>query len=243
MSTSVDEFESKLGQFIYTHVIFERLRSFLLERVETLPSSTFKISLGTDPEGNEVVLNVTISKVRVGRGAPVEGVSQRKKTVVVTLVNEVPAESDVDFARELGRILQESLKWWQSYLRERDKLRLKDWRIEKTIAVECVNSRPVFTLPVDSVSMPRDLDEEPLKPYLDRLEPIIDLFGPIYVRPLGTSTFELVVGLPKLLCYKRAKRETIDAYVIDEGEDLDHIYKLEESFRNLLSLLNKLEVT
>ncbi|MCS7142948.1 MAG: hypothetical protein NZ920_04025 [Aigarchaeota archaeon] len=237
MSGSSEELESKIGQLIYTHVILERLRSFVLEKSASVPQSTFRLSLGRDNEGNEVFLNITVTRVKPDLMAAERRTDLLRKHVVLELVHDGPSEIDVDVGREFAHIIEESLKWWHGYLKERDRLRLREWRIVRSIAVECTSSRPVFTIPVEAIKLPEGVSVDQVSDFAEYIEQIADLFGPIYVKESGKGSYELVVGLPKLLSFKRMNRTSIDAYILEEGEGIAHIHKLDESFRRLLEVL------
>ena len=57
------ELEAKVGQFIYNTVLTERLREFLVRRVRDKDNVSLRIDLGRDRTGNQVVMDVLISRI------------------------------------------------------------------------------------------------------------------------------------------------------------------------------------
>ncbi|MCS7129713.1 MAG: hypothetical protein NZ919_03655, partial [Candidatus Caldarchaeum sp.] len=90
MSYGYDEFESKLGQFIYTMVMYERLREYLLEKLRGKDRLSVRINLGTDKAGNQVLMDVVLTAVKPQLFAQQVEAQKRKtrKNLVLVLSNE-----------------------------------------------------------------------------------------------------------------------------------------------------------
>ncbi|MCS7138330.1 MAG: hypothetical protein NZ941_08200, partial [Candidatus Caldarchaeum sp.] len=90
MSYGYDEFESKLGQFIYTMVMYERLREYLLEKLRGKDRLSVRINLGTDKSGNQVLMDVVLTAVKPQLFAQQVEAQKRKtrKNLVLVLSNE-----------------------------------------------------------------------------------------------------------------------------------------------------------
>ncbi|MEM2236880.1 MAG: hypothetical protein QXR26_01385 [Candidatus Caldarchaeum sp.] len=193
MSYGYDEFESKLGQLIYTLVMYERLREYVLEKLRGKDRLSVRINLGNDKYGNQVFMDVVITSVRQQIFTQQVEARQRKskKSLVLVLSNEEVAGEKRQIAAEMEKLIVESLKWWHGYFGERDKLSLDAWRSERAEILEGEVAGSIVELPVDRIIPPpliQNLKEEEQ----EALAEFADILGPIVVRPTDSDFYELV---------------------------------------------------
>ncbi|MEM2113985.1 MAG: hypothetical protein QXS12_00845, partial [Candidatus Caldarchaeum sp.] len=120
MSYGYDEFESKLGQFIYTMVMYERLRDYLLDKLKGKDRVSVRINLGADKQGNQVVMDVVLTAVRPQLLGEAKPEKPSRKTLVMVLSNEKVVGERGQIAAEMERLVMESLKWWHGYFGDKD---------------------------------------------------------------------------------------------------------------------------
>ncbi|MEM0384365.1 MAG: hypothetical protein QXV27_05925 [Candidatus Caldarchaeum sp.] len=197
MSYGYDEFESKLGQFIYTMVMYERLREYLLEKLRGKDRLSVRINLGADKAGNQVVMDVVLTAVKPQFLAQQVEAQKRKskKTLTMILTNEDVAGESHQIESEMEKLVLESLKWWHGYFGERDKLKLDSWKCERVevLAGDFVGS--VVELPVSRILVPPGLLIGGSETEREVLAQYVDLFTPVAVRPVESEMYELLGGV------------------------------------------------
>ncbi|MEM4352968.1 MAG: hypothetical protein QXV68_05055 [Candidatus Caldarchaeum sp.] len=197
MSYGYDEFESKLGQFIYTMVMYERLREYLLEKLRGKDRLSVRINLGADKAGNQVVMDVVLTAVKPQLFSQQAEVQKRrsKKTLAMILTNEDVDGENHQIESEMEKLVLESLKWWHGYFGERDKLKLDSWKCERAevLAGDYVGS--VVELPVSRILVPPGLLINVSEVEREVLAQYVDLFTPVAVRPAESEMYELLGGV------------------------------------------------
>ncbi len=231
MSYGYDEFESKVGQFIYTMVMYERLRDYLIEKLRGKDRVSLRIGLGTDKSGNHVFMDILLTSVKPQMLVQVsEAKSFKGKRLIMVLSNEEVSGDNRQMAMEMEKLILESLKWWHGYFGERDKLRLGDWRCEVVEVVDGEVLENVLEIPVNRIVLPRDGVREIPEGKLARLAELADLLPPVRVRVNESGYYELVSGYNILkLLVNNLGREKVRAVLVDtgyvkagrSGEDLD----------------------
>lgn len=235
MSGSAEEFEAKLGQFIYTLVMYERLKEYLLEKVSSRQGVSLRIELGTDSEGNTVYLDVRLSRGRREGKPGVEPGAEVKRHVALVMVNEKLTGSEMPAAQEMEHLITESFKWWHGYYREKDRLSLDTWRTVSSSEADCVGVIPIYRIPVSSISLAPQIRLDIPDKEAEFLSSIVDALGPVYVKRVGAGSYELVAGLPKLIGCMKAGREYVEARIVElSAEEGARLMEIEESFRRLL---------
>jgi len=222
MSYGYDEFESKLGQFIYTMVMYERLKEYLVEKVKGRGRVSVRINLGQDKSGNHIFMDVILTSVKPEVLAPQKPSGERKskKTLVIMLSNEEVSGDAKQVADEMERLIMESLRWWHSYFGERDRLKLNEWRIEKVQLIEADASEVLCEIPVDRIIIPPSRRMTLSPETLEKLSPYVDLLSPITVRQTETGYYELITGYPQLMIYvEKLGRNKVFARVVDVNEE------------------------
>ncbi|GBC68748.1 Nucleoid occlusion protein [archaeon HR01] len=236
MSHGYDEFESKIGQFIYTMVMYERLKEYILEKLKGKDRVTLRIGLGADKSGNQVFMDIIISSVRpqsflqTGEVKASEG-----KNLVMVLNNEHLIGDNRQLAMEMEKLIMESLKWWHGYFGERDKLKLGEWISKSVNVYDAQVSETVLEVPVNKIIltkhfMPRIPDEK-----LSKIVELADILPPIRVKTAESGYFELISGAYILhVLVNHLGREKVKAVVVDDTyEPLD----VDESIERLINLL------
>jgi len=235
LSGSSEEFEAKLGQFIYTMVMYERLKEYLLDKAASRRGAAFRIELGMDREGNSVYLDIRISKEKKEVKHDVEPRAEVKRHVTLVMVNEKLTGSDASTAPEVERLVTESFKWWHGYYGDRDRLSLDSWRAVSSSEADCVEVSPIYKIPINSISIPSQRPLEFREAEAEFLSSIVDALGPVYVRRTLAGSYELIAGLPKIIGCVKAGREFVDAQIIEPGaEEGERLLEIDESFRRLL---------
>jgi len=244
MSYGYDEFESKLGQFIYTMVMYERLREYLFEKLKGKDRVSVRINLGNDKSGNQVIMDVILTTVKPQFFTQAVEAKKGKssKTFVMVLSNDSVSGENQQIASELERLILESLKWWHGYFGERDKLKLDSWRCVTARVFDADFMAHVMEIPVERIIIPQNfvlhVDEEEAS----LLEKYVDVLGPVAVRPLESGMYELV-GSSKLfnVLVNRLGNDRVKAIVLDldderassvRAEIEDAVEKLVKSFLN-----------
>ncbi|MEM1946240.1 MAG: hypothetical protein QXH12_01250 [Candidatus Caldarchaeum sp.] len=218
MSYGYDEFESKLGQFIYTMVMYERLREYILDKLRGKDRLSVRISLGNDKYGNQVFMDVVISAVKPQVLAQQVAAQQRKskKSLVLVLSNEEVAGERRQIAAEMEKLIVESLKWWHGYFGERDKLKLDVWKSERVEVLEGEVAGSIVELPADRIISPPLLPSDGKEEEQESLAQFADILGPLVVRPTDSDYYELVGSirlfdaLVNRLGYDRVKALVLD---------------------------------
>jgi hypothetical protein len=219
MSYGYDEFESKVGQFIYTMVMYERLRDYLIEKLRGKDRVSLRIGLGTDKSGNHVFMDILLTSVRPQMLVQVgEPRTSRGKRLFMVLSNEEVSGDNRQIAMEMEKLVLESLKWWHGYFGERDKLRLGDWRSEVVEVVDGEVVETVLEIPVNRIIMPREEIPGIPEAKLSRLAEFADLLPPIRVRMNESGYYELVSGAYILnLLVNNLGRDRVRAVLVDTG--------------------------
>ena len=238
MSFGYDEFESKLGQFIYTMVMYERLREYLLDKVKGRGRVSVRINLGQDKSGNHVFMDVILTSVKPEMLAPQsrDGEEKGKKTLVLVLSNEGIREDSRFVMEEMEKLIAESLRWWHSYFGERDKLQLNKWRIEKVSILDSDSTEILCEIPVNKIIIPQNRRVNIPSSILEKLATYVDLLGPITVRQTETGFYELIVGYPQLMIYvDKLGRDRVLARVLEVSEE-----EAERIYEDTAGRMNKL---
>ncbi|MEM0348984.1 MAG: ParB N-terminal domain-containing protein [Candidatus Caldarchaeum sp.] len=216
MSYGYDEFESKLGQFIYTMVMYERLRDYLLDKLKGKDRVSVRINLGSDRSGNQVVMDVVLTTVRPQLLGEVKHEKPSRKTLVMVLGNEKVAGERGQIAAEMERLVMESLKWWHGYFGDKDKLMLNEWVAERVEVLDAPVVGTVVEVPVRQViyqptaTLPMSEEE------IETLTQFAEILGPVLVRPLDNGFFELVAGHRVFdVLVNRLGYENVKALVLD----------------------------
>jgi hypothetical protein len=217
MSYGYDEFESKLGQFIYTMVMYERLKEYLLERLRGKDRLSVRISLGTDKAGNQVFMDVVLTSVKpqlLQQG--MKAAEKGRKTLLLVLSSDEVLGDRVQIADEMERLIVESLKWWHGYFGERDKLKLDTWRVERTELLDGEVAGLIVELPVNKIIIPPPLQLAEEEFEQEALREFSEVMAPITVRKTDSDMYELVGGV-KLFNYlvNRLGYNSVRALVLD----------------------------
>jgi hypothetical protein len=217
MSYGYDEFESKLGQFIYTMVMYERLKEYLLERLRGKDRLSVRINLGADKAGNQVFMDVVLTSVKpqlLQRG--MEAAGKGRKTLLLVLSSDEVLGDRVQIADEMERLIVESLKWWHGYFGERDKLKLDTWRVERTELLDGEVAGVIVELPVNKIIIPPPLQLAEEEFEQEALREFSEVMAPITVRKTDSDMYELVGGV-KLFNYlvNRLGYNSVRALVLD----------------------------
>jgi len=233
MSTGDDELESKVGQFIYTMVMYERLREFLMERVRGRGRLSFRIELGKDRLGRQVMMDVAVStvlpppgKLNVPAGEPEPTGRAAQNLALICLTNDKLENPDSEkVAKGLEEVLVSSFKWWHDYLGERDNMNLETWRITNLYITAGDFAGFLLEVPVDSIIVPERKKVVPPDEMVSKLSKLLEILAPIGVKPIvgQAGLYELVYGYERLAAAKLRGRRTIKARlhtVTDEEADL-----------------------
>jgi hypothetical protein len=217
MSYGYDEFESKLGQFIYTMVMYERLKEYLLERLRGKDRLSVRINLGADKAGNQVFMDVVLTTVKpqlLQQGMMAAG--KGRKTLLLVLSSDEVLGDRVQIADEMERLIVESLKWWHGYFGERDKLKLDTWRVERTELLDGEVAGVIVELPVNKIIIPPPLQLAEEEFEQEALREFSEVMAPITVRKTDSDMYELVGGV-KLFNYlvNRLGYNSVRALVLD----------------------------
>jgi len=217
MSYGYDEFESKLGQFIYTMVMYERLKEYLLERLRGKDRLSVRISLGTDKAGNQVFMDVVLTSVKpqlLQQG--MKAAEKARKTLLLVLSSDEVLGERVQIADEMERLIVESLKWWHGYFGERDKLKLDTWRVERTELLDGDFAGVIVELPVNRIIIPPPLQLSEEEFEQEALREFSEVMAPITVRKTESDMYELVGGV-KLFNYlvNKLGYNSVRALVLD----------------------------
>ena len=217
MSYGYDEFESKLGQFIYTMVMYERLKEYLLERLRGKDRVSVRISLGADKAGNQVFMDVVLTTVKPqllqqGVKVPEKG----KSSIMLVLSSEEVLPNKEQVVNEMERLIVESLKWWHGYFGERDKLKLDTWRVERAELLDGRVAGVILELPVKMIVIPPPLQLAEEESLHEALQEFSEIMAPITVRKTDSGMYELVGGI-KLFNYLVNKHgyDHVQALVLD----------------------------
>ena len=242
MSFGYDEFESKVGQFIYTMVMYERLREYLLDKVKGRGRVSVRINLGQDKHGNHIFMDIILTSVKpeMLSPQPKEVEEKGKKTLVLIMSNEGLREDKRFVMEEMEKLIAESLRWWHSYFGERDKLQLNKWRIEKVSVLDSDSTEILCDIPVSKIVVPQNRRVNIPSDILEKLATYVDLLGPITVRQTDTGFYELIVGYPQLMIYAdKLGRDRVLARVLEVSEDeAERIY--EDTAGRMSKLINLL---
>ncbi|MCS6784352.1 MAG: ParB N-terminal domain-containing protein [Candidatus Caldarchaeum sp.] len=243
MSYGFDEFESKLGQFIYTMVMYERLRDYLLEKLKGKDRLSVRINLGSDKSGNQVFMDVILTAVRPQLLMKSEKTTEpTKKTLLLVLSNDRVAGEQGQIASEMERLILESLKWWHGYFGEKDRLMLNEWRSEKAEVLVGNVVGAVVEIPVGKVVVPPALGVSVSEEEYEVLAQFAEILGPVIVRPMENGLFELVSGakifnaLVNKLGYEKIRAIVLD--IDEEGASSirsEHDEKTEKFVKTVLS--------
>ncbi len=217
MSYGYDEFESKLGQFIYTMVMYERLKEYLLERLRGKDRLSVRISLGTDKAGNQVFMDVVLTSVKpqlLQQG--MKAAEKGRKTLLLVLSSDEVLGERFQIADEMERLIVESLKWWHGYFGERDKLKLDTWRVERTELLDGDVDGVIVELPVNRIIIPPPLQLKEEEFEQEALREFSEVMAPITVRKTESDMYELVGGV-KLFNYlvNKLGYNSVRALVLD----------------------------
>lgn len=230
MSYGYDEFESKLGQFIYTMIMYERLKEYLVEKVRGRGRISIRIDLGKDKAGNSVVMDITLSSIsplelKVGKEVTDKREGKRKNLLIMMSNNKVRG-NEKEIAKEVEKLITESLKWWHGYFGERDRLSLDDWKTEKCSVVEGFDADFLIEVPVDRIITPQKRRTIIPEIAMEKLVKIVDLLSYPSIKSLGDGVYEIVTGDIQLLVAKRLGKETVKAVLLEVDEDsADRLYK------------------
>jgi hypothetical protein len=217
MSYGYDEFESKLGQFIYTMVMYERLKEYLLERLRGKDRLSVRINLGADKAGNQVFMDVVLTSVKpqlLQQG--MKAAEKGRKTLLLVLSSDEVLGDRVQIADEMERLIVESLKWWHGYFGERDKLKLDTWRVERTELLDGEVAGVIVELPVNKIIIPPPLQLAEEEFEQEALREFSEVMAPITVRKTDSDMYELVGGV-KLFNYlvNKLGYNSVRALVLD----------------------------
>jgi len=217
MSYGYDEFESKLGQFIYTMVMYERLKEYLLERLRGKDRVSVRISLGADKAGNQVFMDVVLTTVKpqlLQQG--VKAAEKGKSSIMLVLSSEEVLPNKEQVVNEMERLIVESLKWWHGYFGERDKLKLDTWRVERAELLDGRVAGVILELPVKMIVIPPPLQLAEEESLHEALQEFSEIMAPITVRKTDSGMYELVGGI-KLFNYlvNKLGYDHVQALVLD----------------------------
>lgn len=216
MSYGYDEFESKLGQFIYTMVMYERLRDYLLDKLKGKDRVSVRINLGADKQGNQVVMDVVLTAVRPQLLGEAKPEKPSRKTLVIVLSNEKVVGERRQIAAEMERLVMESLKWWHGYFGDKDRLMLNEWVAERVEVLDAPVVGTVVEVPVRRVIYQPAATAPMSEEELETLAQYVEILGPVVVRPLDNGFFELVAGHRVFdVLVNRLGYESVRALVLD----------------------------
>jgi len=222
MSYGYDEFESKLGQFIYTMVMYERLKEYLVDKVRGRGRVSVRISLGQDKNGNHIFMDIILTSIKPEAYGTVQQAAKQKssKNLVIILSNEEISGDNKQIADEMEKLIMESLRWWHSYFGERDRLKLNEWKIEKIMLVDAEATEVLCEIPADRIIIPPERRMNLSPEVIENLSPYVDLLGPITVRLTETGYYELITGYPQLYIYvEKLGRDRVFSRIIEVGEE------------------------
>lgn len=216
MSYGYDEFESKLGQFIYTMVMYERLRDYLLDKLKGKDRVSVRINLGADKQGNQVVMDVVLTAVRPQLLGEAKPEKPSRKTLLMVLSNEKVVGERRQIAAEMERLVMESLKWWHGYFGDKDRLMLNEWVAERVEVLDAPVVGTVVEVPVRRVIYQPSATAPMSEEELETLAQYVEILGPVVVRPLENGFFELVAGHRVFdVLVNRLGYESVKALVLD----------------------------
>lgn len=216
MSYGYDEFESKLGQFIYTMVMYERLRDYLLDKLKGKDRVSVRINLGADKQGNQVVMDVVLTAERPQLLGEAKPEKPSRKTLVMVLSNEKVVGERGQIAAEMERLVMESLKWWHGYFGDKDRLMLNEWVAERVEVLDAPVVGTVVEVPVRRVIYQPAATAPMSEEELETLAQYVEILGPVVVRPLDNGFFELVAGHRVFdVLVNRLGYESVRALVLD----------------------------
>ncbi|BAJ50921.1 hypothetical protein CSUB_C1069 [Candidatus Caldarchaeum subterraneum] len=216
MSYGYDEFESKLGQFIYTMVMYERLRDYLLDKLKGKDRVSVRINLGADKQGNQVVMDVVLTAVRPQLLGEAKPEKPSRKTLLMVLSNEKVVGERRQIAAEMERLVMESLKWWHGYFGDKDRLMLNEWVAERVEVLDAPVVGTVVEVPVRRVIYQPSATAPMSEEELETLAQYVEILGPVVVRPLDNGFFELVAGHRVFdVLVNRLGYESVKALVLD----------------------------
>ncbi|MEM0441042.1 MAG: hypothetical protein QXF45_04605 [Candidatus Caldarchaeum sp.] len=196
MSYGFDEFESKLGQFIYTMVMYERLREYLIDKLKGKERLSVRLNLGTDKQGNQIFMDVILTSVKPQLLVKTDKTAEpSKKSFVMVLSNHKISGENSQIASELEKLVLESLKWWHGYFGDKDRLMLNEWMSEKAEVLDANVVGTLAEIPVAKLVVPPYLGTSLTEEEYEILAQFAEILGPVVVRPLENGLFELVSGV------------------------------------------------
>ncbi len=221
MSVDDEQLKAKIGQILYNNYITDRLREEVLQRVAHRNSLALRMSLGRDPSGEEVFLDILVNRVRpeieelkrsVSSGEQRPG-DLKKFTCIILSSDSVQSSDNMSIASNFEYLMSQSLNWWARYSGSRDTLNVDKWKIENALTVDSKSAFLALEIPIENITVP---DTRKYEPRLWKEEEGIrslETYPPVTVRSRDKGRFELIQGYHILQAYVRAGRREVPAVV------------------------------
>jgi hypothetical protein len=230
LSQDDEQLKAKIGQILYNNYITDRLREEVLQRVAHRNSLSLRMSLGKDPSGEEVFLDILVSRSmpevdKLKRSINLEQIraDNTKKFTCILLSNNVDQSADnASLATNFEYLMSQSLSWWARYSGSRDSLNVDNWKILHAITLDSKDAYLASEIPLESVVIPesRKYDVTDIESYAESLETL----PPLVVRPRENGRYELIQGYNVYVAYSRAGRPDVPSIIRwaddDEAERL-----------------------
>lgn len=221
-----DEFESKVGQFIYTTVMYERLKEHILERTRARDRVSLRIDLGKDKTGKQYVMDIFISplpeklKVPVGEPEPI-GVLARKFGFIAISNNVLLERDNAKISKGLEEAFASSFQWWHGHPGNHDRIALDSWKTEDILVLDAPSASITAEIPIEKIIVPEKRKQYTTSEHLDKLKDVVDFLTPICVRPSVDldGYYELVYGHARVLASRKAGKSSINAIVRHVSDD------------------------
>ncbi|MGI0092360.1 MAG: ParB/RepB/Spo0J family partition protein [Nitrososphaerales archaeon] len=226
MSQDDEQLKAKIGQILYNNYITDRLREEVLQRVAHRNSLSLRMSMGRDPSGEEVFLDILVSRGmpevdKLKKSVNLEQIraGDTKKFTCILLSNTSDQSVDnASLATNFEYLMSQSLSWWARYSGSRDPLNVENWKILHAITLDSKDAYLASEIPVESVIVPesRRYDVSDIESFAESLETL----PPIVVRPKENGRFELVQGYNVFVAYSQAGKADIPAMIrwVDDEE-------------------------
>jgi len=219
VSADDDQLKAKIGQILYNNYITDRLREEVLQRVAHRNSMSLRMTLGRDPTGEEVFLDILINRTRpevdqLKRSVSTEQVraeDTKKYTCIILSSNSTQSSDNTGISTNFEYLMSQSLNWWARYSGSRDSLNVEKWKILHAITVDTKDAFLASEIPIDNILVPESRKYEIGN--TGRFSESLDLLPPITVRPRENGRFELVQGYHVFLAYSKAGRHEIPSII------------------------------
>jgi hypothetical protein len=229
--------KAKIGQILYNNYITDRLREEVLQRVAHRNSLALRMSLGKDPSGEEVFLDILVNRIRpeveelkrsVSSSEPRSG-DLKKFTCIILSSDTVQSNDNMGIASNFEYLMSQSLNWWARYSGSRDTLNVDKWKIEHALTVDSKNANLALEVPIENIIVPDSRKYE----WSEGISSpqFLETLPPVAVRVRDKGRFELISGYHILEAYIRGGKREIPVLVRNvSDEEADRLF--EESKRS-----------